>query len=70
MSIPNGIVSTKIYYNRNDFHFEKVNSTFLDGDVPHLLSSGVHISQLIQLARVWDTTTLEIKLFLNSAADS
>ena len=34
MSITNDIVSSKIYDKQNDFNFEIVNFTFLDGDVP------------------------------------
>ena len=52
MSITNGIVSSKIYDKRDDFNFEIVNFTFLDGDVPHSPSYGVYISQLIHFARV------------------
>ena len=47
-----GIVSSKIYDKRDDFNFEIVNFSFLDGDVPRSLSYGVHISQLIRFARV------------------
>ena len=50
LSISNGIVSSKIYDKRDDFHFEIVNFPFLDGDVPR--SPGVYISQLIRFARV------------------
>ena len=48
LSISNDIVSTKIYDKRNDFDFEIVNFTFLDGDVPRSTSYGVYISQLIR----------------------
>ena len=34
VSITNGIISSKIYENRDDFNFEIVNFPFLDGDVP------------------------------------
>ena len=34
LSISNDIVSTKIYDKRDDFDFEIVNFSFLDGDVP------------------------------------
>ena len=51
-SITNGIVSSKIYNKRDDFNFEIVNSSFLDGDVPRSPSYGVYISQLIRFARV------------------
>ena len=53
LSITNGIVFfSKIYDKRDDFNFEIVNFTFLDGDVPHSPSYGVYISQLIRFARV------------------
>ena len=52
MSITNGIVSSKIYDNRDDFNLEKVILPFLDGDVPRSPSYGVYISQLIRFARV------------------
>ena len=52
LSIPNGIVSSKIYDKRDDFNFEIVNFPFLDRDVPRSPSYGVYISQLIRLARV------------------
>ena len=51
LSISNDIVSTKIYYKRDDFDFEIVNFPFLDGDVPRSTSYGVYISQLIRFAR-------------------
>ena len=41
LSISNDIVSTKIYYKRDDFDFEIVNFPFLDGDVPRSTSYGV-----------------------------
>ena len=52
LSITNGIVSTKIDDNRDDFNFEIVNFPFLDGDVPRSPSYGVYILQLICFARV------------------
>ena len=52
LSITNGIVFSKIYDKRDDFNFEIVNSSFLDGDVPRSPSYCVHISQLIRFARV------------------
>ena len=52
LSITNGIVSSKIYDNRDDFNFEIVNFPSLDGDVPCSPSYGVYISQLIRFARV------------------
>ena len=48
MSLTNVIVSSKIYDKRGDFNFENVNFPFLDGDVPHSPSYGVHISHLIR----------------------
>ena len=53
LSITNGIVSSKIYYKRDDLNFEKVNFPFLDGDVPGSPSYGVYISQLIRFVTVW-----------------
>ena len=50
--ITNGIVSTKIYDQCDDFNVEIVNFPLLDGDVPRPLSSGVYISQLTRFARV------------------
>ena len=51
LSIPNDIVSTKTYDKRDDFDFESVNFSFLDGNVPRSTSYGVYISQLIRFAR-------------------
>ena len=50
LSISNNIVSIKIYDKRDDFDFEIVNFSFLDGDVPRSTSYGVYISQLIRFA--------------------
>ena len=36
----------------DDFDFDIVNVSFLDGDVPRSTSYGVYISQLFQFARV------------------
>ena len=52
LSISNGFVLSKIYDKRDDFDFDIVNFTFLDGDVPRCPSYGIHISQLIRFARV------------------
>ena len=52
LSVANGFVSSKIYDKRDDFDFDIVNFTFLDGDVPRRASYGVYISQLIRFARV------------------
>ena len=41
LSISNDIISSKIYHKRDDFDFEIVNFTFLDGDVPRSSSHGV-----------------------------
>ena len=46
-----GLLSTKIYDKRNDFDFDTVNFSFLDGDVPRRTSYEVYISQLIRFAR-------------------
>ena len=51
LSISNDIVSTKIYDKHDDFDFEIVNFSFLDGDVPRATSYEVYISQLIRFAR-------------------
>ena len=48
----NGFVLFKIYDKRDDFDFDIVNFTFLDGDVPCSNSYGDYISQLIRFARV------------------
>ena len=52
LSIANGFVSSKIYYNRDDCDFDIVHFPFLDGDVPRRASCGVYISQLVRFARV------------------
>ena len=46
------MVSSKIYDIRDDFNFEIVNFSFLDGDVFRSPSYGVYISQLFRFARV------------------
>ena len=52
LSFSNDIVSTKMYDEYDDFELEVVNFPFLKGgDVPCFTSNGVHISQLIRLAR-------------------
>ena len=51
LCISNGTVSTKIYDKQDDFDFDVVNFSFLDGDVPRCTSYGVYISQLIRFAR-------------------
>ena len=52
LSTWDGFVKTKIYDKRDDFDFDIVNFSFLDGDVPRSTSHGVYISQLIRFARV------------------
>ena len=52
MSIRNGRAFSKIYDKQNDFNFEIMNFTFLDGDVPRSPSYGEYISQLIRFERV------------------
>ena len=49
--ISNGTVSTKIYDKQDDFDFDIVNFTFLDGNVPRRTLYGVYIFQLIRIAR-------------------
>ena len=51
LSISNDIASTKIYDKRDDFDFEIVNFTFLDGNIPRSTSYGVYISLLNHFAR-------------------
>ena len=51
LCISNCMVSTRIYYKRDDFDFDIGNFSFLDGDVPRRTSYGVYISQLIRFAR-------------------
>ena len=57
LSIANGFVYSKIYDKRDDFDFDIVNFTFLDGDVPRRVSYGVYISQLIRFARAYNHVT-------------
>ena len=47
LSISDGFVKTKIYDKRDDFDFDILNFSFLDGDVPRSTSYGIYISQLI-----------------------
>ena len=45
LSTSNGFVSSKIYDKRDDFDFDIVNFTFLNGDVPPFnLLRGLHFS--------------------------
>ena len=52
LSISNGTGSTKIYDKRDDFDFDIVSFSFLDGDVPRRTSYGVYISHLIRFTSV------------------
>ena len=52
LSISDGFVKTKIYDKRDDFDFDIVDCSFLDGDIPRSASYGVYISQLIRFAEV------------------
>ena len=52
LSIAKRFVSSKIYNKRDDFDFDVVNFTLLDGDVPRRAFYGVYSSQLIRFARV------------------
>ena len=47
-----GFVSSTIYDKRDNFDFDIVNFSYLDGDVPRTTSCGVYISQLIRFAGV------------------
>ena len=47
--ITNGMVSSKIYYKGDGFNFEKVNSPFFDGDVPHSLPMVYKFRSLLYL---------------------
>ena len=51
LCISNSTVSTKSYDKRDDFDFNIVNFSFLDGNIPRRTSYGVYISQLIRFAR-------------------
>ena len=52
LSISNGFVSSKIYDTRDDFDFEIVFFSILDGDVPRSTSDGVYIYQLFRFVKV------------------
>ena len=52
LSISNGFDSSKIYDKRDDFDFDIVIVSFLDGVVPRRPSYGMYISQRIRFARV------------------
>ena len=63
LCVSNGTVSTKIYYNRDDFDFYIVNFHFLEGDVPLRTSYGVYILNLLdspELLRILVTLTTVI----------
>ena len=51
LSISDDIVTTKIYDKRDDFDFEILSISHLDGDLPRSSSYGVYISQLNRFAR-------------------
>ena len=53
LSIANGFVFSIIYDKCDEFDFDIVNFSFLDGDVPRRASYSVYISQLIGFTRVW-----------------
>ena len=57
LSISYVIVSTKIYDKRDDFDFEIVNFSFLDGDVPRSTSYGIYTSQPFRFARAFSYVT-------------
>ena len=50
-------ISRKIHDKPDDFDFEVVNISYLDGNVPRRASYGVYISQLIRFARVSSRAT-------------
>ena len=52
LSITDGIVSSKMYDEQDNFNLEIVNFPFVDGDIPRSPPYGVYISQLIRFARV------------------
>ena len=49
--ILDGFVSSQIYDKRNDFDFDIVRLSFLDGDITRITSYDVYISQLICFVR-------------------
>ena len=59
LSISNGFVSSKIYDKRDDFDFDIVNFSFLDGDVPRRPSYGVYISQ----PKKWNPLDTKLKVY-------
>ena len=52
ISTSDDFVNTKNFNKWDDFDFDIVNFSFLDGNVPRSTSCGVYISQLIRFARV------------------
>ena len=46
LTISDGFVSSKMYDERDDFDFDIVIFSFLDGDIPRATSYGVYISKL------------------------
>ena len=57
LTISDGFVSSKVYDKRDDFDFDLVNFTFLDGNVPRATYYGVYISHLIRFAGVSSLVT-------------
>ena len=47
VSIPDGLVSSRIYYKPEYFDFDVVKFPVLNGDVPRTTSYGVYIPRLI-----------------------
>ena len=53
LPILDGFVKTKIYDKQDDYDFDIVNYSFLDGDISRSTSYGVYISQLLRFVRVF-----------------
>ena len=67
LCISNGTVSTKIYDKRDDFDFDIVNFSFLDGDVPGVPHMGYTYLKLLvspELLQILMTLTSLIKPLL------
>ena len=65
LSITNDIVSTKMYVKRDNFNFDIVHFSFLDGDVPRSNSSVYTIHNLFVLQEyVLILMTSTVKLYL------
>ena len=63
LPISNDIVSTKMYDKRDDFNFEIVNFSILDGDIPRSTSYGfisLSLSDLLENLATLLTSTLAI----------